>query len=138
MTTLLRFTIFKQIPPALILFAIALCIALGFYQNFQSVGPVPPQTGWVLKCDSPLSENHDEFDVYLTDASFTDTLLDTLCHSPVIRRQFGNVKTTVGENDYDIFRYINHGVSDLALVKNDVVDAFGANHIYGYEEIAAQ
>ena len=113
------------------------CLVLGFFQKYEKLSPVPPLTGQVLSCESPLSNNTDDFDVYLTEQSFAQLALAAFCENPVIKRQFGNVRITVGQNDYDTFRYINHGVSDLALVKSNVVKAFGASQIYGYEEVAS-
>ncbi|WP_252736345.1 PhnD/SsuA/transferrin family substrate-binding protein [Aestuariibacter sp. A3R04] len=89
-----------------------------------------------MTCSTALSTNPETFDIYLTEQSFAELALSALCSNPVIQRQFGNVRVTIGENDYDTFRYISHGVSNLALVKANVVTAFGADEIYGYEEVA--
>ncbi|MEG3766038.1 PhnD/SsuA/transferrin family substrate-binding protein [Alteromonas sp. 14N.309.X.WAT.G.H12] len=112
------------------------CLIVGFYQKYEKIAAIEPQTAQVLTCPAPLSSNTDNFDVYLTEPSFAQLARKEFCINPVIKRQFGNVKITIGQSDYDTFRYINHGVSDLALVKNNVVNAFGASEIYGYEEIA--
>lgn len=112
------------------------CVLAGFSQNFAKMSAVPPQTGQILTCPTPLSTNRENFDIYLTEQSFAELALTALCSNAVIQRQFGNVRVTIGENDYDTFRYISHGVSDLALVKANVVTAFGADDIYGYEEVA--
>ena len=117
--------------------AIALCFLLGFFQKYSVLPAVPPQIGQYLTCASPLSTNRDVLNVYLTETAMANTLLSALCANRIVNKQFGDVHLIIGQNDYDTFRYINHGVSDLALVKSNVVKAFGANVIYGYEEIAA-
>lgn len=105
--------------------------------NFDAVPPILPQTGLTLHCEENISTNRETFDVYVTDASIGSMAIDRLCKNAVVKRQFGNVSIVVGQNDYDTFRYINHGVVDLALVKSNVVEAFGADDIYGFQNIAS-
>jgi len=120
----------------IVLLAAVVCFVIGFYQKITNFEQVPPQVGQFAYCDDPLSSNKDVLNVYLTETSMASTLLNKLCNNPIVKRQFGNVQLMVGQNDYDTFRYINHGVSDLALVKSNVVEAFGAHEIYGYETLA--
>ncbi|MBT79945.1 MAG: hypothetical protein CL587_06075 [Alteromonadaceae bacterium] len=127
----------KQYRVIIVVLIAACCLATGFFQKFGNLPLVGPQTGQVLNCADRFSSNADDFDIYLTEQTFSESALKAFCQNPVIKRQFGNVRITVGQNDYDTYRYINHGVSDLALVKNNVVSAFGASEIYGYEEVAS-
>ena len=98
---------------------------------------MPPQTGRTLTCQTELQNNLDTFSVYVTDGSIANMALERLCDNKIIKRQFGQVRVIVGQSDYDTFRYINHGVVDLALIKRNVVDAFGADQIYGLTLIAS-
>lgn len=116
---------------------LALALLVGFFQTYSHFSGLTPQIGQYLSCSSPLSTNKDELKVYLTETAVAQSLLTTLCTNDVVARQFGDVQVVVGQNDYDTFRYINHGVADLALVKSNVIQAFGANMIYDYDEIAA-
>lgn len=109
---------------------------LGFYSSPQILSEIPPQTGHVLSCQTDLSTNQDTFTVYVTDISIANMALPRLCNDSIIKKQYGQVSVIVGQNDYDTFRYINHGIIDLALVKNNVVEAFGAEQIYGLTMIA--
>jgi|TARA_Y100001968_G_scaffold46139_1_gene36270 hypothetical protein len=113
------------------------CALVGFVQNFQSSPAIPPQTTSQLSCEKPLSGNQQAFNVYLTESSIAEMALPLLCNNKVVQRQFGNVNITIGRNDFDTFRYINHGVPELTLVKSNVVLAFGADQIYHYDDIAA-
>lgn len=115
----------------------AACFGVGFFQKFYELLVIPPQIGHFSTCPAPLSGNREVLNVYLTETAFAQSMQEQLCNNPVVKRQFGNVHLVVGQNDYDTFRYINHGVSDLALVKSNVVEAFSANQIYDYHEIAA-
>lgn len=131
------FSFLRQFRTTLVILIAIICLCAGFFQKYEKLPQIAPQTGQLMHCDERFSINEDDFDVYLTEQTFSESILAALCSDPVIKRQFGDVKITVGQNDYDTFRYINHGVSDLALVKNNVVNAFGASEIYGYQEIAS-
>ena len=121
----------------LLLMAALICSGTGYLSNRVAFIPVPPQTGQTLSCKTKLQNNRDIFSVYVTDGSIANMALTRLCENKIIKRQFGQVKVTIGQSDYDTFRYINHGVVDLALVKRNVVDAFGADQIYGLTLIAS-
>lgn len=110
---------------------------LGYLQNLKTISNIPPQTTSQMSCPAPLSENTTTFNVYLTENSIAEKALPLLCSNNVVKRQFGNVQITIGRNDFDTFRFINHGVPELTLVKSNVVDAFGAERIYHYDNIAA-
>ncbi|MCH2256438.1 MAG: hypothetical protein MK088_07395 [Alteromonas sp.] len=90
-----------------------------------------------MSCKTDLVGNFDVFSVYVTDGRIAEMAKEKLCSDQIIKRQFGEVKIIIGQSDYDTFRYINHGVVDLALVKSNVVDAFGADQIYGLTKIAS-
>ena len=122
---------------ALIIVIAGLCLAAGFFKKLSAFDAIPPQIGQILTCEAPLSTNKDFLNIYLTENAVAESLRDNLCSNPVVGRQFGTIRLVVGHNDYDTFRYINHGVADLALVKSNVIEAFGANLIYDYEVIAA-
>ncbi len=114
-----------------------ICSAAGFFANFFSIAPIPPQTGQNLTCSTRLNGNQDSFKVYVTDVSIAQMAVDRLCVNEVVKRQYGQVTVIVGQSDYDTYRYINHGVVDLALVKSNAVQAFGADRIYGMTKLAS-
>ncbi|GGW92184.1 hypothetical protein [Alteromonas halophila] len=121
----------------LLLVAAIACGVISYWQNAVTVPAIKPQTGLRLQCPTTISTNSESYDVYVTDASIAEMAIEKFCNNPVVKRQFGNVNVVVGQNDYDTFRYINHGVVDLALVKSNVVEAFGADDIYGFKNIAS-
>lgn len=115
----------------------SLVATVEFARNFSQYSAIPPQTSNKLSCPEPLSQNWEIFNVYLTESSIAESALPLLCTNPVVKRQYGNVVITIGGNDFDTFRFINHGVPELTLVKSNVVEAFGADHIYYYKKLAA-
>ena len=122
-----------------IIFVIAAitCGAVNYFQHSVTYNDIAPQTGQKMSCKTDLVGNFDVFSVYVTDGRIAEMAKEKLCSDQTIKRQFGEVKIIIGQSDYDTFRYINHGVVDLALVKSNVVDAFGADQIYGLTKIAS-
>ncbi|MAF76246.1 MAG: hypothetical protein CMF17_10425 [Idiomarinaceae bacterium] len=127
----------KFVQHSFLVLLLAVTVVSAFYQKREKLPAIQPQTGQNYICEAPFSDNDDTFDVYVTDKSVALMSIERFCSNKVVRRQFGNVNVILGQNDYDTFRYINHGVVDLALVKSNVVEAFGADSIYGYENIAS-
>lgn len=119
-----------------ILAAVA-CGLMNYSLNSHSYTDIAPQTGQYLNCKTELVGNSDVFSAYVTDGRIAEMAKEKLCSDPIIKRQYGEVKITIGQSDYDTFRYVNYGVVDLALVKSNVVDAFGADRIYGLTKIAS-
>ena len=117
--------------------AVFICGLISYSQNSVSYADIAPQTGQNLSCKTGLTGNFDIFSVYVTDGKIAELAKEKLCGNQTIKRQYGEVKITIGQGDYDTFRYVNHGVVDLALVKSNVVDAFGADQIYGLTKIAS-
>ncbi len=109
---------------------------LGVNKTYIKTPDIPAQITHTLHCETRFSENQSNFSVYITDRAVATETLKLLCNNSVIRRQFGQVEVRVGHSDLDTFRYINHGVSDLALIKSNIVEAFVADEIYGYEAVA--
>ncbi|AXT39074.1 hypothetical protein D1814_10480 [Alteromonas sp. BL110] len=122
-----------------IVFVIAsiICGTVNYIRHSVSYADIAPQTGQNMSCKTDLAGNSDVFSVYVTDGRIAEMAKEKLCNDQTIKRQYGEVKITIGQSDYDTFRYINHGVVDLALVKSNVVDAFGADQIYGLTKIAS-
>jgi len=117
--------------------AALVCGSINYFQNSDEYSDIAPQTGQYLTCKTDLQGNSDVFSVYVTDGRIAEMASERLCNDKTIKRQYGEVKVTKGQSDYDTFRYINHGVVDLALVKSNVVDAFGADQIYGLTKVAS-
>ncbi len=117
--------------------AALVCGSVNYFQNSDEYSDIAPQTGQYLTCKTDLQGNSDVFSVYVTDGRIAEMASERLCNDKTIKRQYGEVKVTIGQSDYDTFRYINHGVVDLALVKSNVVDAFGADQIYGLTKVAS-
>lgn len=113
------------------------CGAVNYFQHSITYTDIAPQTGQNMSCETDLVGNFDVFSVYVTDGRIAEMAKEKLCSDQTIKRQFSEVKIIIGQSDYDTFRYINHGVVDLALVKSNVVDAFGADQIYGLTKIAS-
>lgn len=116
--------------------AFIVSVIIAVISNVGSVSPLLPVGNQTRSCAQPFSENPTIFDVYVTDQWMSSAIKDALCQDPIIRRQFGNVSVMVGANDFDTFKNINYGLADLALVKQNQIDAFASDEVQGYREIA--
>jgi hypothetical protein len=134
---LLKFRFSRPIRITIVTLIFTGCIVLGFVQNFRQINAFIPQTEHSLTCSTALSANQDIFNVYFTEMSVAEIAQPLLCNNAIIKRQYGNVRITVGQNEYDTFRYINHGIPELTLIKSNVMTAFAADLIYGYDNIAS-
>lgn len=134
---LTNFRIFATGKWIILILAALVCGSINYFQNSDEYSDIAPQTGQYLTCKTDLQGNSDVFSVYVTDGRIAEMASERLCNDKTIKRQYGEVKVTIGQSDYDTFRYINHGVVDLALVKSNVVDAFGADQIYGLTKVAS-
>lgn len=108
----------------------------GLLIGHKNVSELPPIGENLTRCDTELNENPAELSVYVTDRWLAAEITQRLCDDPVVRRQFGAVVTTLGNNDFDTYRNINYGLADLALVKQNHVSAFASEAVHGYRSIA--
>ena len=83
------------------------CGSINYFLNSASYGDIAPQTGHYITCKTGLEGNNDVFSVYVTDGRIAEMASMRLCDDKIIKRQYGEVKVTIGQSDYDTFRYIN-------------------------------
>ena len=84
--------------------AAILCGSINYFQNSVSYSDIAPQTGQYLTCKTELVGNIDVFSVYVTDGRIAEMARQRLCNDETIKRQYGEVKVTIGQSDYDTFR----------------------------------
>lgn len=127
----------KSFVVTIVLLISCASFAIGFFTKKVKIISIPPLIEQNSACKSPLSDNPDTFDVYVTEGRIGYLVLGALCNNVVVKRQYGNVNLIVGRSDYDTFRYINHGIADLALVKTNIVDAFAAELTQDLKTVAS-
>jgi hypothetical protein len=89
-----------------------------------------------LTCQTTSVQNNDNFVVFITDQSLANKLLSTLCSNQTINRQYGKVIVQWSHNEQEIIEYVGKGIADLALVKENVMQAFAAEATYRYQTVA--
>lgn len=89
-----------------------------------------------ISCDTNSATNEDTFVAFITDRRMTEGLLDALCKNPAINRQFGQVLVQWSHNEQEIIQYVGKGIADLALVKENVMQAFATASTHGYQVAA--
>ena len=86
-----------------------------------------------INCDTNATRNQDTFVAFVTDKGMSDQLLESLCSNAVINRQFGRVSVQWSHNEQEIIQYVGKGIADLALVKENVMEAFATPSTHGYK-----
>lgn len=112
---------------AVIVFVLmAIEIYFNFFSQKTSFSPIPALDLEKIYCNQPISSQTNELLVYVTDATMGLNVVDFLCSSTSVAKQFGNVILVIGQTDLDTFKYINYGLADLALIKQNTASAFNA------------
>jgi phosphonate transport system substrate-binding protein len=91
---------------------------------------------FIVESQSCLTEsttNNDNFIAYVTDQYVAALVLDMLCFNTVVNRQFGKVEVRWSQRDQDIIQYIGKGIAHLALVKENMMNAFATQQTHGYQ-----
>jgi phosphonate transport system substrate-binding protein len=89
-----------------------------------------------ITCLTNSSTNNQKFTVFITDRPMAEKLLDTLCHTNAVNRQYGEVEIRWSNNEQEISQYVGKGLADLALVKDNVMQAFATQSTHSYKMIA--
>ena len=89
-----------------------------------------------VSCNTRSSNNEDSFVAFITDRGMSNDLLQSLCNNSVINRQFGKVIVQWSHNEQETIQYVGKGIADLALVKENVMQAFATPSTHGYKVLA--
>ena len=89
-----------------------------------------------ISCTTRSTSNQDTFVAFITDKGMAQDLLESLCNNNVINRQFGQVLVQWSHNEQEIIQYVGKGLADLALVKENVMQAFATTSTHGYKVAA--
>ena len=120
------------------LFTLSLLIAWLHGRTFYQVDQfeLPNIISDSLSCDTRAEINDDIFIAFITDRGMADDLLQALCNNDVINRQFGKVKVQWSHSEQETIQYVGKGIADLALVKENVMQAFATPSTHGYKVLA--
>lgn len=89
-----------------------------------------------MTCLTHSATNQQKFTVFITDQPMAATILETLCRTTSINRQYGIVEIRWSHSEQEISQYVGKGLADLALVKDNVMQAFATQTTHGYKVIA--
>lgn len=109
---------------------------LGRFSAAPSSTDIPNVIVDTKTCSTPATNNSDTFVAFIIDRGMATPLLDTLCKNATIGRQFGQVKVRWSHSDEDVIQYVGKGIADLALVKENFMNAFATHSTHGYEVVA--
>lgn len=109
---------------------------MGYLNKEKIIVEIPNLITESLSCKTQSSTNNEKFEAFITDQPMAQQLLTNLCTNPVINRQYGKVEVHWSHNEQEISQYVGKGIANLALVKENVMQAFATQVTHGYKIIA--
>ncbi len=98
--------------------------------------PLAPLISASLECTTNSVGNERTFLIYSAGES-NSTLLNTIaCTDAIINKQFGTVLSYWGVSDQNSIGLLGNGKADLALVKENIMNALRAEETHGYRKVA--
>jgi phosphonate transport system substrate-binding protein len=109
---------------------------LGYVNSEKKIIEIPNLITESIACVTHSATNNEKFEAFITDQPMAQQLLSNLCSNAVINRQFGKVEVHWSHNEQEISQYVGKGIANLALVKENVMQAFATQVTHGYKIIA--
>ncbi|GAA0362214.1 hypothetical protein GCM10009092_28220 [Bowmanella denitrificans] len=75
--------------------------------------------------------------VFINAEYLAKNLSAALCQDPVVVKQYGQVKAVWNHSEDQVLQYVGKGIADLALVKENLMEAVKGESTYGYRVVAA-
>lgn len=132
----------KKITLSKALLFIILCIFasvnwfFGAINSEKKISEIPNLITESVACNTDSGTNNAKFVVFITDREMAEKLLTSLCNITAINRQYGSVEIHWSHNEQEISQYVGKGLADLALVKDNVMQAYATQATHGYKIIA--
>ncbi len=126
----------KAILTILVCFCMILLWYYGKFTEQLSTLTVPNLITDTISCQTNATNNQDTFVVFITDKQMSQPLLSSLCKNLAINKQYGEVKIQWSHNEQESIQYVGKGIADLALVKENVMQAFATQSTHGYKVVA--
>ncbi|MDF2176763.1 PhnD/SsuA/transferrin family substrate-binding protein [Aliiglaciecola sp. CAU 1673] len=74
---------------------------------------------------------------FINTPGLAQVLSQTLCTNSIVAKQFGQVKIYWNQYEDQVLQFVGKGIADLALVKENLMQALRAENSYGYRMIAS-
>ncbi|GAB3019103.1 type 2 periplasmic-binding domain-containing protein [Bowmanella dokdonensis] len=90
-----------------------------------------------FECQTQAENNRAALTVFIGAESVAKNLAKSLCANVVVAKQFGKVRAVWNHNEDQVLQYVGKGIADLALVKENLMEAVKGESTYGYRVVAA-
>ncbi|WP_143452248.1 PhnD/SsuA/transferrin family substrate-binding protein [Lacimicrobium alkaliphilum] len=101
----------------------------------------PPEFSPVIQrhteCSTEQNGNSSALILFINTESVARNLSRALCANSVVGKQFGSVKAFWSHSEAQVLQFVGKGVADLALVKENLLEAVQGETTYGYKMVAA-
>lgn len=115
-----------------------LAVAFEFGQNTfnASIPSIPNILRFQDSCATVPGKHADNLIVVVQTEMLANRILNKLCTNKVVSQQFGKVIANWMPNERQMLSYVGRGTVDLVMIKDNFIQAFQSDQVYGYEEIA--
>lgn len=90
-----------------------------------------------ISCSTSSIDNKEQFFIFSGGQEAAELLNNKACSNSVINKQFGSVRSFWHVNDIHTLQIVGKGLADLALVKDNIMDALKSEETHGYTKIAS-
>lgn len=104
-----------------------------FSSNFEHI---PNILQFQDSCLTLSGKHTDELVLAVQTRRMAKRLMTRLCANKLVSQQFGKVVANWMPNERQMLAYVGKGKVDLVLIKDDFIQAFRSDVVYGYEQIA--
>ena len=105
-----------------------------FSSNFEHI---PNILQFQDSCLTLSGKHTDELIIAVQTRRMAKSLMSSLCANKNVSQQFGKVIANWMPNERQMLAYVGKGKVDLVLIKDDFIQAFRSDVVYGYEQIAS-
>lgn len=100
------------------------------------INVIPGVLSFKDSCKTKAGKNKDALVVTVQIENMARELMTQLCANETVSKQFGEVRAHWMPNEREMLDFVGKGLVDLALVKDNFINAFNSDEVYGYKEVA--
>lgn len=113
------------------------CWLLGGRTSYPTLSSIENIISDTIFCQTGSSHSQDIFVVFVPNKALANSLIDIICQNSVLSRQYGKVEVRWSINEQAIIQHVGKGIADLALVKENLMQAFATSSTHSYTVIGS-
>ncbi|ALS97464.1 hypothetical protein AT746_03695 [Lacimicrobium alkaliphilum] len=125
---------------SLIFLALLLCSVLWLLAQRLHLKEPPtfmPLIQQNAECSTGTNKSSSALILFMNTESVARNLSQALCENQVVGKQFGKVRAFWSHSEAQVLQFVGKGIADLALIKENLLEAVEGESTYGYKMVAA-